>query len=111
MRQHLPDNVAAKEVPLQQEVVHERHDQQQRCKAAGNEGDKVAQLGQARRGKLLQEFLSCLVAGVQPAHAIGQGPLEAALWLECNVCMQLVQVEAAKQSRRDDSVETHVAAD
>ena len=65
---NLPDNVAAKEVPLQQEVVHEGHDEQECGKAAGNEGHKVAQLGETRRGKLLQVLLSCLVTGVQPAH-------------------------------------------
>ena len=71
--------MAAKQVSLQQEIVHERHDEQQRRKAASNEGDKVAQLGQARGGELLQVLLCCLVAGVQSVPASGQLPLAAAL--------------------------------
>lgn len=60
--------MAAKQVPLQQEVIHERHEQQQRGKAARNKGHKVAQLCQHRGGKLLQILLCCLMTGVKPAH-------------------------------------------
>lgn len=63
-RQALPDYVSTKEVPLQQEIVHEGHEEQQRCKAAGNEGHKVGHLGQPRGGELLQVLLCCLVTGV-----------------------------------------------
>ncbi len=66
-RQALPDNVSTKEVALQQEVVHQGHEEQQRRKAAGNEGHKISHLGQPRGGELLQVLLCCLVTGVQPA--------------------------------------------
>ncbi len=63
-RQALPDNMSTKEVALQQEVVHKGHEQQQRRKAAGNEGHKVGHLGQPRGGELLQVLLCCLMTGV-----------------------------------------------
>ena len=64
--------MAAKKVPFQQEVIHERHEQQQRGKAARNEGHKVAQLCQHRGGKLLQILFSCLMTGVKPAQTSSQ---------------------------------------
>ena len=53
--------MSTKEVALQQEVVHEGHEEQQRCKAASNERHKVGNLGQPRGGELLQVLLCCLV--------------------------------------------------
>ena len=58
--------MAAEKVAFQQEVVHEGHEQQQRRKAASNEGHKIGHLGQPRRGELLQILLCRLVTGVQP---------------------------------------------
>lgn len=80
----LPDNMAPKEVSLQQEVVHQCHEQQQCCKAASNEGHKVGQLSQRRGGELLQILLSCFVAGVQPAHV--HGSTSSATDMCCTVC-------------------------
>lgn len=58
--------MSAEKVAFQQEVVHEGHEQQQRRKAASNEGHKIGHLGQPRRGELLQILLCRLVTGVQP---------------------------------------------
>jgi len=56
--------MSTKEVALQQEVIHEGHEEQQGCKAAGNEGHKVGHLGQPRGGELLQVLLCCLMTRV-----------------------------------------------
>ena len=58
----LPDHMSAKKVTLQQEIVHEGHEQQERCKAASNEGHKFGQLREGRGGELLQVLLCCFVA-------------------------------------------------
>ena len=63
-RRNIPDNMAAKEVPLQQEVIHERHEEEECCKAASNEGHKVGQLCHCRGGELLQILLCCFVTGI-----------------------------------------------
>ena len=59
--------MSAEEVAFQQEVIHEGHEQQQRRKAASNEGHKIGHLSQTWRGELLQVLLCGLVTGVQPA--------------------------------------------
>ena len=59
--------MTAKEVSFKQEVIHEGHEEQQRSKAASNEGHKVSQLVERRGGELLQVLLSRFVTGVQPA--------------------------------------------
>ena len=59
-----PDHMPPKQVTLQEEVIHEGHEQQQRGKAASNEGHKVGQVCERWRRKLLQVLLCCFVTGV-----------------------------------------------
>lgn len=85
-----------KEVPLQQEVVHEGHEQQQRCKASSNEGHKVGQVGQSWGGELLEVLLGCLVAGIQPAggHASIRHHAGMPMALQTVLAVLLVSKEA-----------------
>ena len=53
-----------KEVTLQQKVIHEGHEEQQRSKAASNEGHEVGQVCERWGRKLLQVLLCCFVTGV-----------------------------------------------
>ena len=69
-----------KQVALQQKIIHEGHEEQQRRKAAGNEGHKVGQVCERWGGKLLQVLLCCFVTGVQPAglaRCLGKKPKKA----------------------------------
>ena len=66
----LPDQVAAEEVALQQRVVHQRHEQQQRSERAGQERHKLGHVAQYWRRELLDVLLRCLVTGIQPAQNI-----------------------------------------
>jgi hypothetical protein len=64
-----PDQVAAEEVPLQQVVINERGEEQQRRKGAGHEGHELGAVAEQRRGELADVLLGRAVARVQPVRA------------------------------------------
>ena len=65
-----PHQVAPVQVALQQVVIQQRQEQQQGCKATGNEGQKLGHLRQHGGRELRNVFVSRTCAGVEPA---GQG--------------------------------------
>ena len=70
LRLNSPYQVATVQVALQQVVIQQRQEQQQGCKAAGDEGQELGHLRQHGGRELGDVFVSRMGAGIKPA---GQG--------------------------------------